>query len=197
MNKKRILPILMIFILTGVYSAQATTAQIEPGQWSMPHQLWLDGKEVSQGLKNARAEILKKAQERMTADQRAEFDQKMEQENSDMTCFSPEEAQKINSQEMLQSLFESPWECRTDSIQENGLNSSTSNYHCTTPKGGRSEGKITWQAASSRQFRVELNGKGTAVENRTGIPVSKRLISMRSVTEGKWVASKCSISSGD
>jgi Protein of unknown function (DUF3617) len=193
---QKIMTSAVIAITVGcmAHAHAAGTVQIEPGQWSMPNQIWLNGKEISLAFKGAKEKMLQQARQKMTKEQRAEFDQKVAGNSGDTQCITPEKAQNINPEQMLKTMFKAPWQCQIDPIEANGAESS-SQYHCTTPAGGQSEGKATWQV-SPRQFHVELNGKGNVVNNNDGVPLDKRLVAMRSVTEGKWLSAQCTTTPG-
>ncbi len=173
-----------------------STVTIKPGSYRVTSQVWIDGKEILQGLHAARDQILANARARMSAEERAQFDREMAAQNDELDCVTPEESEvdpHIILQKTIESMRERPWQCAFTNTKADAQQVSL-NYDCKTPAGAVTKGHAVF-TRSQDSFRSEVVGRGHAIDGRTGVPLSPQQFDAKGITTTTWVSAQCDVES--
>lgn len=175
--------------------AAAAPLPMEPGQWTVTSQVWIDGQEVLGRLDAASRQIMNDVRARMTPQERAEFDRNVpppESAGTETECITAQEARIDGAtwlREGLQSIHQPPWQC-TFSRERADRTGFSFEYRCSTAAGARAEGRAQLTAAA-RQWRSEYTGRGHWVLSESGAPLDPRMVPVRAVSEGRWHSPRC------
>jgi hypothetical protein len=175
--------------------AAAAPLPLEPGQWTVTNQVWIDGKEVLGQLDAVSRQVMSDVRARMTPQERAELDRNLppaQSAGTDTECITAQDAGTDGAELLrgsLQSIHEPPWQC-TFSRERADRTGFAFDYRCSTTAGGRAEGRAQLTAAA-RHWRTEINGRGNWVLSESGAPLDLRVVPVRAVSEGRWQAPRC------
>jgi hypothetical protein len=131
----------------------------------------------------------------MTPAERAEFDRNLPPRDSvrdETECITAAEAAidpEAALQMALQAVHQPPWTCSFSQRTASPAGTSFA-YTCRTPAGARAEGKARFEASQSR-YMNEIVGRSHVVDMQTGKPLDPRIVPLRALTEGRWLAEQC------
>lgn len=191
--------VLVLLAVAAAAAAAVATIDLRPGQWRLTSEVWIDGKPVLRSIDaagaQATAEVLRNARAQMTPAERAEFDRNLPARDSvrdDTECITAAEAAmdpEAALQTALQAVHQPPWICSFS--QRVASPSGTSfNYNCRTPAGARADGKARFEASETRYVN-EITGRSHVVDMQTGKPLDARILPVRALNEGRWLAERC------
>jgi len=164
--------------------AAAPVIQVNPGLWASDSEIWINGKSLKPGLQALRAKV----RSGLTDAQKAELDRQQGAEKQ--ACLTPQQSRIDLASYLEKSLGDSgPWKCEVNADKLDASAASGS-YACRTSGGGLTQGKFsaTYGPAS---YRFELNGRGNAVDGRTGEALSATEMDQRMLSTGRWLGSGC------
>ena len=170
-------------LLAGASSA-APILEVNPGLWASDSEIWINGQSMKPGVTALRAKL----RSRLTDAQKAEVDKQQASERQ--ACLTPQQS-KIDLAAYLESALSGsgPWKCETSGVK---LTSSEAvgSYACRTAGGGLTQGKFN-ATYGPTSYRIELNGRGNAVDGRTGDAISADQMEQRMLSTGRWLGSSC------
>ena len=165
-------------------AAAAPVLEVNPGLWASDSEIWINGQSMKPGLTALRAKL----RSRLTDAQKAEMDKQQAAEKQ--ACLTPQQS-KIDLAAYLESALSGsgPWKCETSGVK---LTSSEAigSYACRTSGGGHTQGKFN-ATYGPTSYRIELNGRGNAVDGRTGDALSADEVDQRMLSTGRWLGSPC------
>jgi hypothetical protein len=188
-------------LFTGAIAA--APIELRPGLWQVTTELWIDGNRVLADIdaagQRAAVDVLRHAREQIPLAERAEFDRAVAEAaanrsgvHTETECIAPQEA-RVEAQaaleQALQAVYQPPWTCGSSGATAAAQTLSFS-YRCQTAAGARAEGQARFEASSTR-YRHEITGRSHAVDMQTGKPHDSRLLPVRSITTGRWLAQQC------
>lgn len=177
--------VLTLASLFGAHAAHAAPViEVKPGLWSSDSEIWINGQSLKPGLQALRAKV----RSGLTDAQKAEFDK--EQSSDRQACLSPAQARIDLARYLEQSLSNSgPWRCEAQASKlEAGEAAGT--YICRTGGGGLTQGKFS-ASYGPTSYRLELNGRGNAVDGRTGQALGAGEMDQRLLATGRWLGAGC------
>jgi hypothetical protein len=162
----------------------APIIQVNPGLWASDSEIWINGQSLKPSLQALRAKL----RSRLTEAQKAEMDR--EQAAEKQACLTPQQA-KVDLSAYLESSLSGtgPWKCELNASKLNASEAAGS-YVCRTGGGGLTQGKFT-ATYGPTNYRFELNGRGNAVDGRTGTALSADEVDQRMLSTGRWLGSSC------
>jgi hypothetical protein len=174
---------LSLTLFAGTCSA-APILEVNPGLWTSDSEIWINGQSIKPGVQALRSKL----RGRLTDAQKAEMDRQQAAEKQ--ACLSPQQA-KIDLAAYLESALSGsgPWRCETSATKMN-TSEATGKYICRTGGGGLTQGKFT-ATYGPTSYRFELNGRGNAVDGRTGEALGAGEVDQRMVSTGRWLGSSC------
>jgi hypothetical protein len=182
-----------------VLAQPAASQSLQPGLWQASTQIWFDGQEVLRALDDATRktteQIVLDLRSRMTAQERAEFDRTLPPRESlvtDTECITPEDARMSPQDQLrtaLQAIHEPPWAC-SFSGERRGPGGFSFDYRCRTPADAQARGTARFEGGG-RFYRMAIDGTGQWTDQQTGKPLDSRVMNVRSLTVGRWLAPRC------
>ncbi|MCE4558100.1 DUF3617 domain-containing protein [Roseateles cellulosilyticus] len=165
-------------------ASAAPVIQVNPGLWASESEIWINGQPLKPGLDKLRAKV----RSGLTDAQKAELDRAQAAERQ--ACLTPQQS-RIDLAAYLESTFRDagPWKCEVDADKLDG-SAASGRYVCRTDGGGLSQGKFS-ATYGPTSYRLELNGRGNAVDGRTGAALGGGDMDLRMLATGKWLGSNC------
>ncbi len=166
-------------------AAASPVLELKPGLWANDSEIWING----QSLKPAQQALHAKVRARLSEAQKREYDR--EQGGGRQACLTPQQA-RIDLARYLESAFAAtggPWRCETQADQLDA-SAAAGSYTCRTGGGGLSQGKFSASYGPS-SYKLELNGRGNAVDGRTGEAVGGTEMTQRMLSTGRWLGESC------
>jgi hypothetical protein len=182
--RRSVLPAALSITLFAGACAAAPVIQVNPGLWTSDSEIWINGQSLNPGLQALQTKL----RSRLTEAQKAELDR--EQAAEKQACLTPQQA-RVDLAAYLESSLSGtgPWTCEMNASKLNGSEAAGS-YVCRTGGGGLSQGKFT-ATYGPTSYRFELNGRGNAVDGRTGKALSADPMDQRMLSTGRWLGSSC------
>ncbi|HEY8877855.1 MAG TPA: DUF3617 family protein [Roseateles sp.] len=170
-------------LFAGACSA-APILEVNPGLWASDSEIWINGQSMKPGLTALRAKL----RSRLTDAQKAEMDKQQAAEKQ--ACLTPQQS-KIDLAAYLESALSGsgPWKCELSATKMN-TSEATGKYACRTSGGGHTQGRFE-ATYGPTSYRIELNGRGNAVDGRTGDAISADEMEQRMLSTGRWLGSSC------
>jgi Protein of unknown function (DUF3617) len=162
----------------------APVIQVNPGLWASESEIWINGQSLKPGLQALRAKV----RNGLSDAQKAELDRQQAAEKQ--ACLTPQQARIDLSAYLESTLGDSgPWKCE---VNPSKLDASTAagSYACRTGGGGLTQGKFS-ATYGPTSYRFELNGRGNAVDGRTGNALGATEMDQRMLSTGRWLGSAC------
>jgi Protein of unknown function (DUF3617) len=162
----------------------APVIQVNPGLWSTDSEVWINGQSMKPGLQALKAKV----RSGLTAEQKAEMDRRQASETQ--ACLTPQQS-RIDLATYLESALgdSGPWKCEVNASKLDAT-AATGSYVCRTGGGGLTQGKFS-ATYGPTSYRFELNGRGNAVDGRTGDALSATEMEQRMLSTGRWLGSSC------
>lgn len=162
----------------------APILQVNSGLWASDSEIWINGQSLKPGVAALRAKL----RSRLTEAQKAEMDR--EQAAEKQACLTPQQS-KIDLAAYLESALSGsgPWKCEANANKLTASEAAGS-YACRTSGGGLTQGKFA-ATYGPTSYRIELNGRGNAVDGRTGDAISAQEMDQRMLSTGRWLGSSC------
>lgn len=192
-----------LIVASSVNAADGVgTLQLRPGHWQVFEQIWLDGKEVLSALDEAARKINEGIRADLSPADREAFDREVGQRGSlnlESDCVSEAES-RMNAraalEQMMGSLHAPPWSCsfRDERASSSGFEY---RYSCRTAAGGRAEGQARFRLRGDSEYEGTIEGTSHAIDSATGEPLQPRIIPVRSLSKGRWIAAQCPADSED
>jgi hypothetical protein len=158
--------------------------QLNPGLWASDSEIWINGQSMKPALQALRANVRKGLDDA----QKAELDRAQAAEKQ--ACLTPQQA-RIDLASYLESALRDsgPWTCE---VNADKLDTSTAagSYACRTGGGGLSQGKFS-ASYGPTTYRIELNGRGNAVNGQTGEALGGTEMTQRMLSTGRWIKASC------
>lgn len=168
----------------GAAASAAPVIEVKPGLWSSDSEIWINGQSLKPGLQALRAKV----RNGLTEAQKAELDKA--QANERQACLSPAQSRIDLARYLEQSLSQSgPWTCDVNASKLDASEAAGS-YVCRTGGGGLTQGRFT-ASYGPTSYRLELNGRGNAVDGRTGQAVGGPEMDQRMLSTGRWLGASC------
>lgn len=181
------LPILTATLALSLFTAACSAApilEVNPGLWTSDSEIWINGQSIKPGTQALRAKL----RSRLTDAQKAEMDKQQAAEKN--VCLSPQQS-KIDLAAYLESALSGsgPWKCETSGTKMT-TSEASGKYVCRTGGGGLTQGKFEATYGPS-SYRIELNGRGNAVDGRNGNALGSEEMDQRMLSTGRWLGSSC------
>ena len=176
------------FPLGAAFCALAANAapviEVKPGLWASDSEIWINGQSLKPGLQALRAKVRKG----LTEAQKAELDRAQASERQ--ACLSPAQS-RIDLARYLESTMSSsgPWSCEVNASKLDASEAAGS-YVCRTGGGGLTQGRFS-ASYGPTSYRLELNGRGNAVDGRTGEALTGSEMDQRMLSNGRWLGPSC------
>ena len=165
-------------------AAAAPVIQVNPGLWASESEVWINGQSLKPGLQKLRAKV----RSGLSDAQKAELDSAQAAEKQ--ACLTPQQS-RIDLAAYLESTFRDsgPWKCE---VNADKLDSSTASgrYACRTSGGGLTQGRFS-ATYGPTSYRLELNGRGNAVDGRSGEALGAGEMDQRMLSTGHWLKPDC------
>lgn len=186
MTRTRLLPACLALVLSApaLPVAASPVLEVNPGLWASDSEIWINGQSVKPGLTALRAKV----RSRLTDAQKAEMDKQQAAERQ--ACLTPQQS-KIDLAAYLESALSGsgPWKCEAHASKLN-TSEAAGTYVCRTGGGGLTQGKFN-ATYGPTSYRIELNGRGNAVDGRNGQALSADEVDQRMLSTGRWLGSSC------
>lgn len=179
-------PCALVALLLSVGTASAAPVlELQPGLWSHDSEIWINGQSLKPGLTALRTKV----RDRLNEEQKREFDR--QQASEKQSCLTPQQA-RIDLARYLESALAGtggPWRCEANASK---LDSSAAEgrYACRTSAGGSTQGKFS-ATYGPTSYQLELNGRGNAVDGRTGEAIAGAEVEQRMLSTGRWLREGC------
>lgn len=174
----------VVGLFTATTSHAAPVIEVKPGLWASDSEIWINGQSLKPGLQALRAKV----RSGLNDAQKAELDKAQASERQ--ACLSPAQSRIDLARYLEQSLSNSgPWRCEVTASKLDGSEAAGS-YVCRTGGGGLSQGRFS-ASYGPTSYRLELNGRGNAVDGRTGDAVGGPEMDQRMLSTGRWLGSAC------
>ena len=173
--------------LALLFCAKAAVAgpvlELKPGLWSSDNEIWINGQSLKAGLQALNAKV----RSGLDDAQKAELDRAAGKQN----CLTPQQS-RIDLAAYLESAMRDsgPWKCEVKADKLDG-GAAAGSYACRTNGGGLTQGKFT-ATYGATNYRLELNGRGNAVDGRNGNALSGTEMDQRMLSTGRWLSASCS-----
>lgn len=179
-----VLPAALSLTLFAGACVAAPILEVNPGLWTSESEIWINGQSIKPGVQALRAKL----RGRLTDAQKAEMDRQQAAEKQ--ACLSPQQA-KIDLAAYLESALSGsgPWKCELSATKMN-TSEATGKYVCRTGGGGLTQGSFAATYGPS-SYRIELKGRGNAVDGRNGNAVGTEEVDQRMLSTGRWLGSSC------
>ncbi len=178
-------PCALAALLLATAAGAAPVLELQPGRWSQDTEIWINGQSLKPGLAALRTQV----RSQLTEAQKRELDRRQAAEKS--SCLTPEQA-RIDLPRYLETVLRdtgSPWRCEAETSQLDG-SAANGSYTCRTSGGGLTQGKFS-ATYGPTSYRLELNGRGNAVDGRTGEAHGGVAVDQRMLSTGRWLGSDC------
>lgn len=172
-------------LLTGHAGAGAAPViEVKPGLWASDSEIWINGQSLKPALQALRAKV----RNGLTDAQKAELDKAQGSERQ--ACLTPAQS-RIDLARYLESSLSSsgPWACEVTASKLQASEAAGS-YVCRTGGGGLTQGKFA-ASYGPKSYRLELNGRGNAVDGRTGEALGGPDMDQRLLATGRWLGEGC------
>lgn len=165
-------------------AAAAPILEVNPGLWASDSEIWINGQSMKPGLTALRAKL----RSRLTDAQKAEMDKQQASERQ--ACLTPQQS-RIDLAAYLESALSGsgPWKCETNADKLT-TSEAAGSYACRTSGGGATKGKFN-ATYGPTSYRIELNGRGNAVDGRNGNALGTEEMDQRMLSTGRWLGSSC------
>ncbi|WP_343624823.1 DUF3617 domain-containing protein [Roseateles puraquae] len=171
-------------LLAATAAHAAPVIEVKPGLWASDSEIWINGQSLKAGMQALRAKV----RSGLSDAQKAELDKAQAGEHQ--ACLSPAQARIDLARYLEQSLRNSgPWTCEVNASQLDKSEAAGS-YVCRTGGGGLSQGRFS-ASYGPTSYRFELNGRGNAVDGRTGQALGAIEMDQRMLSTGRWVGGDC------
>lgn len=185
MPRHRTLALLSTLTLSAAWASAAPILDLKPGVWAHDSEIWINGQSIKPSVQALRAKVRSQVSE----EQRHEIDR--QEAANKQSCLTPQQA-RIDLPRYLETALNSaggPWQCDTTADKMDGSAASGS-YVCRTSGGGLTQGKFS-AIYSPTSYKLELNGRGNAVDGRTGQVLGGTEVDQRMLATGRWLAGSC------
>lgn len=183
MPLSRSLPVALSCLLAAAAASAGPVIQVNPGLWSSDSEIWINGQSLKAGLKA----LNDKVRSGLSEAEKAEYDR--EQAAQRQACLTPQQSRIDLARYLESSLGDSgPWQCEVTASQLGG-SSAAGSYMCRTGGGGLTQGRFN-ATYGPTSYRLELNGRGNAVDGRTGQALGGEM-DQRMVSTGRWIKASC------
>ncbi|MEO6277863.1 DUF3617 family protein [Roseateles sp.] len=164
----------------------APVIQVNPGLWAADSEIWINGQSMKPGLQALRAKV----RSGLSDEQKAEMDRRQAAEKQ--SCLTPAQSRIDLSAYLEKSLSDTggPWKCEVNASKLDAT-AAAGSYACRTGGGGLTQGKFS-ATYGPTSYRFELNGRGNAVDGRTGNAISATEMDQRMLATGRWLGGSCS-----
>jgi hypothetical protein len=176
------LPALVLFVGTA---GAGPVLQLNPGLWASDSEIWINGQSLKPGLQALKAKV----RSGLTDAQKAEMDRQQATERR--ACLTPQQSRIDLASYLESSLNEAggPWKCEVNASKLDG-SAASGTYACHTGGGGLTQGRFS-ASYGPTSYRLELNGRGNAVDGRTGQALSADEVDQRMLSTGRWLGAGC------
>lgn len=188
------------FVSIAMAADSAGTYRAEPGLWDTTSRIWIDGKIVLRGPESAadraQREALERGRAQMSAEERATLDRLMPPSNGIakgslcVTAAAPSVETRAVLRAALREMHAAPWSC-THSGEQPVARGYSFDYACTTPAGGRAEGKARAMMNGAAAYTFSLEGRAHAIDAASGRPLDARMVDARMSGDGAWNGQPC------
>lgn len=179
----RAVPAALLALSTAAAHA-APVIEVKPGLWTSDSEIWINGQSLKAGMQALRTKV----RNGLTDAQKAELDKAQAGERQ--ACLTPAQSRIDLARYLEQSLSNSgPWTCEVNASKLDASEAAGS-YACRTGGGGLTQGRFTASYGPTR-YRLELNGRGNAVDGRTGQALGGTEMEQRMLSTGRWVGGDC------
>jgi hypothetical protein len=90
----------------------------------------------------------------------------------------------------LQTLHAAPWSCQLS--DERASSSGIAwRYSCRTSAGAKADGSADFKVHNSKWYEATIEGMSHAIDTETGAPLEPRILPVRSLSSGRWIAEQC------
>lgn len=174
----------LALLLSAGACGAAPVIQVNPGLWASDSEIWINGQSLKPALQALRA----KARSGLTDAQKADMDREQATENQ--ACLTPQQSRIDLASYLEKSLSDSgPWKCEVNASKLDA-SAAAGSYVCRTGGGGLSQGKFS-ASYGPTSYRLELNGRGNAVNGDTGEALGGTEMDQRMLATGRWLKSAC------
>lgn len=176
------LPAFALLLAVGTASA-GPVIQVNPGLWTSDSEIWVNGQSLKPALQALQAQV----RSGLSDAEKAELDR--EQASQKQACLTPQQS-RIDLANYLESSLAGtgPWKCEVTPSKLDG-SSAAGSYVCRTGGGGLAQGRFD-ATYGPTQYKFELNGRGNAVDGRTGQALGGDM-QQRMLATGRWLKSSC------
>lgn len=176
---------LAALLLSAGTAAAAPVLELQPGLWAHDSEIWINGQSLKPGLTALRTKV----RGQLTDEQKRELDRRQAAEKQ--SCLTPQQA-RIDLARYLETALSNasgPWRCEATASK---LDSSAAEgrYACRTSGGGSTQGKFS-ATYGPKSYQLELNGRGNAVDGRTGEAIAGVDVEQRMLSTGRWLGEGC------
>lgn len=178
----RAAPVALFFVAAA--AGASPVIEVKPGLWASDSEIWINGQSIKPALQALRAKV----RSRLSDAQKAELD--AAQAGERRACLTPAQSRIDLARYLEQSLNASgPWSCDVNASKLDKSEAAGS-YVCRTGGGGLTQGKFT-ASYGPTSYRLELNGRGNAVDGRTGDALGGPEMDQRLLSTGRWLGGDC------
>lgn len=165
-------------------AAAAPVIQVNPGLWASDSEIWINGQSLKPGLQALRAKV----RSGLSDAQKAELDRQQASERQ--ACLTPQQS-RVDLAIYLESALRDngPWKCEVNADKLDA-GAAAGSYACRTNGGGLTQGRFN-ATYGPTSYRIELNGRGNAVDGRTGEALGGTEMDQRMLSTGRWLKSSC------
>jgi hypothetical protein len=186
MHRSRLLlpAVMLAWCALAPQAGAAPVLELKPGLWAHDSEIWING----QPLKPAQQALRAKVRSKLSDAQKRELDR--EEAAGKQACMTPEQA-RIDLARYLETALagSGPWRCET-SASKLDANAANGSYTCRTGGGGLTQGRFT-ASYGPTSYQLELNGRGNAVDGRTGEALGGTEMDQRMLSTGRWLGGSC------
>jgi hypothetical protein len=181
---RRSLPAALALSLSAAVCGAAPVIQVNPGLWTSDSEIWINGQSLRPGIQALQAKLRSKLSEA----QKAELDRA--QATDKQACLTPQQS-RIDLATYLESTLKDsgPWKCEVTPSKLDAA-AADGSYVCRTGGGGLTQGKFS-ATYGPTSYRLELNGRGNAVDGRTGTALGGTEVDQRMLSTGRWLGASC------
>jgi hypothetical protein len=184
MRHFRSVPAALSLLFCAASACAGPVIQLKPGLWASDTEIWINGQSMKPALQALRDNVRRQLSEA----ERQEFDK--EQAAGKHACLTPQQSRVDLARYLETALGDAggPWRCE---VTPATLDASTANgsFACRTDGGGLSQGRFS-ATYGPAQYRLELNGRGNAVDGHTGQALGGE-VDQRMLATGRWLKSSC------
>lgn len=166
-------------------AAAGPVLELKPGLWAHDSEVWINGQPLMPSLQALRAKV----RSQLSEAQRREADRQEAAQRQ--SCLAPQEA-RIDLARYLEKALSNtggPWQCEVNADQLTNV-AASGRYACHTGAGGQTQGRFS-ASYGPTSYKLELNGRGNAVDGRNGQALGPAEVEHRMLSTGRWVSSDC------